>query len=126
MSHTLRQILKTMKLLIVDDYTDVRILLRNLFEDYFDEIIEASDGNIAVELYKKHLPDWVFMDIKMEYMDGITATKEIKRFDENAKIIVVTLYEDDQTKESVMNAGAYEIVSKSDLSKIGELIYDAL
>lgn len=115
-----------MKLLIVDDYTDVRILLRNLFEDYFDEIIEASDGNIAVELYKKHLPDWVFMDIKMEYMDGITATKEIKRFDENAKIIVVTLYEDDQTKESVMNAGAYEIVSKSDLSKIGELIYDAL
>ena len=126
MSHTLRQILKTMKLLIVDDYTDVRILLRNLFEDYFDEIIEASDGNIAVELYKKHLPDWVFMDIKMEYMDGITATKEIKRFDENAKIIVVTLYEDDQTKESVMNAGAYEIVSKSDLSKIGDLIYDAL
>ena len=126
MSHTLRQILKTMKLLIVDDYTDVRILLRNLFEDYFDEIIEASDGNIAVELYKKHLPDWVFMDIKMEHMDGITATKEIKRFDENAKIIVVTLYEDDQTKESVMNAGAYEIVSKSDLSKIGELIYDAL
>ena len=69
-----------------------------------------------------HLPDWVLMDIKMEKMDGITATKEIKLFDKDAKIIIVTLFDDKSTKENAITAGAYKIVVKSDLTKIGEMI----
>ena len=100
----------------------MRKVLKSMYGFMFDEIYEASNGIIALELYKEHLPDWVLMDIKMEKMDGITATKEIKLFDKDAKIIIVTLFDDKSTKENAITAGAYKIVVKSDLTKIGEMI----
>ncbi len=114
-----------MKLLIVDDYPKIRAMLKSMYGFMFDETIEASDGTEEIELYKKHLPNWVLMDVKMKQMDGITATQKIKQFDKNAKIIVVTLFEDSLTKENAINAGAYELVPKSDLTKIGDLFFPA-
>lgn len=112
-----------MKLLIVDDYQKIRTILKSMYGFMFNEVFEASDGIEAIEKYKRHLPDWVLMDVKMDHMDGITATYDIRQFDKTAKIIVVTLFEDKHTKEIAMKAGAYELVTKSDLTKIGDLIY---
>ena len=113
-----------MKLLIVDDYKNIRTMLKSMYGFMFNEVYEASDGVKAVELYKMYKPDWVLMDIKMVHMDGITATYKIRKFDKTAKIIVVTLLVDKHTKENAMKAGAYELVTKSDLTKIGDLIYE--
>ncbi|MCB0751368.1 MAG: response regulator [Ignavibacteriae bacterium] len=113
-----------MNLLVVDDFVEIRQMLTSMFSGMFDKTYEAADGNHAVELYKKHKPDWVLMDIKMENMDGITATKMIKEFDEFAKVIMVTLYKDDETKTEAKKAGAFGLVSKDDLSKISDLIFE--
>jgi len=111
-----------MNLLIVDDHRAVRDMLKSMHGFMFEEIFEAEDGIEAVMLYKQYKPDWVFMDVKMEKMDGITATKKIKQFDNNAKVVVVTLFCDEELENDAMNAGAYDVISKDDLTKIGDLI----
>ena len=113
-----------MNLLVVDDFVEIRQMLTSMLSGMFDKTYEADDGNLAVELYKKYNPDWVLMDIKMDVMDGITATKLIKEFDQNAKVIIVTLYKDEETRTVAKNAGAYGLVSKDDLSKISDLIFE--
>ncbi|MCB9211663.1 MAG: response regulator [Ignavibacteriales bacterium] len=115
-----------MNLLVVDDFVEIRQMLKSMFGEMFDETYEAEDGNLGVELYKKHKPDWVLMDIKMDVMDGITATKLIKEFDKKAKVIIVTLYKDEETSTEAKNAGAFGLVSKDDLSKIGDMIFESI
>lgn len=115
-----------MKLLIVDDYPAVRQMLKSMFGFMFEETTEARDGLEAVALYKKYKPDWVFMDIKMDRMDGITATKQIKQFDVDAKVVVVTLFNDGETETEALEAGAYEVVSKDDLTKIRDILNEVV
>lgn len=111
-----------MKLLVVDDHSTVRKMLISMYGFLFEEIMEADNGEDAVMFYKMHKPDWVLMDIKMKKMDGITATRIIKQIDKNAKIIVVTIFRDEETISEAVNAGAYDIVIKDDLTKICEII----
>jgi len=111
-----------MKLLIVDDHLAVRKMLKSMYGFMFDEIFEAEDGIEAVMLYKQNKPNWVFMDVKMEQMDGITATRKIKQFDKNAKVVVVTLYCDEELESDAVKAGAYDVISKDDLTKIGDIL----
>ena len=115
-----------MKLLIVDDYLAVRNMLKNIFGFMFEETTEAKDGFEAVSFYKKFKPDWVLMDVKMDRMDGITATKYIKQFDKNAKVIIVTLFNDRETENEAITAGAYAVVPKDDLAKITDIINKTL
>lgn len=111
-----------MKLLIVDDNAEVRRLIKNIFDKYFEELIECSDGGEAVSLYGIHKPDWVLMDIKMDKMDGLTATKKIIHDYPEAKIIIVSQYNDDIVLAEAMKTGAAGFVNKEDLSKIEEVI----
>ena len=66
-----------MKLLIVDDHTAMRRLIGRVVSDMVSEIEECGDGAEALAAYSRFLPDWVLMDIEMNQLDGITATKEI-------------------------------------------------
>src|SRR5215204_470281 len=81
-------------ILIVEDYEDTRLFMKLLLESYGYEVIEAADGSEAVESLKAHLPDLVLMDISMPVMDGITATRTIRGFENggNVPIIAVTAY----------------------------------
>ncbi len=115
-----------MKLLIVDDYPAVRNMLKSMFGFLFEETSEAKNGIEAVALYKEHKPDWVFMDVKMDRMDGIAATKQIKQFDENAKVVVVTLFNDSETETEALEAGAFDVVSKDDLTKIRDILNEVV
>lgn len=115
-----------MKLLIVDDSPKIRIMLKSMYGFIFDEIFEAENGLEAVKLYKQHLPDWVLMDIKMELMDGLEATKKIKEFDNNARIIIVTLFDDKLLRQEAINSGAYEFILKNNLTKIEDILEEAL
>jgi CheY-like chemotaxis protein len=111
-----------MKLLIADDSPEFRRVLKNICEEIFSEIIECEDGDEAMEVYKKEKPDWVLMDIKMERIDGIKATNEIKTKYPEAKIIIVSQYNDERIIEASMKSGAKEFVNKEDLTKIEEII----
>lgn len=114
--------MRDMKLLLVDDNERIRSVMRNICSASFDEVIECKDGNEAVEVFDKTLPDWVVMDIKMKEMDGIEATEKILLQHPEAKVIIVSQYNDESTIDAAKNAGAVEFVSKENLYKVVEVI----
>ena len=111
-----------MKLLIVDDNPDMRSILRSICNDKFTEINECEDGYEAIDAYENQKPDWVLMDIKMTKMDGIKATEEIKTRYPDAKIIIVSQYDDKRIIEASIKSGAREFVNKDNLERIEEII----
>ena len=56
----------------------------------YEDVTEVSNGEDAVNKYKEEKPDIVFLDIVMPVKDGITATKEIREYDHDAKIVVIS------------------------------------
>ena len=89
--------------IVVDDDEDTVVV----FTDYLkikgiDVVGTGSNGKQAFELYQKHKPDIVILDMKMPEFDGKYAIDKIKKEDPNAKIIVVTGYHDyDKIEEEV-------------------------
>jgi len=89
-----------MKLLIVEDNESMRRTIKSIIGTLADEIYECSDGSEAVTLYGECRPDWVLMDIRLERMDGIEATSRIMALYPEAKIVIVTNYDDQKLKEA--------------------------
>jgi two-component system response regulator DegU len=112
----------TMKLLLVDDNNRIRNVMKNIYSPHFEEVIECRDGAEAVLAFNDSLPDWVVMDIKMKTMDGIEATKKIISANPDAKVIIVSQYNDETTINAVKKAGAIGFVSKENLSRVIEVI----
>lgn len=111
-----------MKLLIADDNADMRKMLKSICVNVFNSILECDDGDSAVRIYREEKPDWILMDIKMNKLDGISATMKIKSIHPEAKIIIVSQYNDENVVDAAKNSGAIEFVNKEDLSKILEII----
>jgi CheY-like chemotaxis protein len=97
------------KILIVDDDELLREILMLMLSDYY--VIEADNGRTAVEVFNKHLPDIVLMDVVMPEMDGVMATKQIISKYPNAKIVAITAFAFSKGKEMI-DAGAKDVVSK--------------
>ena len=85
--------------------------------------IEGKNGSEAVELYKSEKPDLVFMDIVMPEKDGNTALSEIKEFDNEAVIIIVSsVGTQDQLKKAIQ-LGAKDFIQKPfEKNQIQEII----
>jgi two-component system, chemotaxis family, chemotaxis protein CheY len=79
-----------MKILIADDSAFMRKILKTTLSELNHEAIEACNGLEAVNLYKEHRPNIVFLDIVMPEKTGILALKEIKEFDPSAIVIMCT------------------------------------
>jgi len=82
-----------MKYLITDDSKMARKMVNKVLSSFLtdgDEVLLASNGEEAVEIYKEHRPDLCFMDLTMPVMDGFEATLAITQFDKDAKIIVIS------------------------------------
>jgi len=73
----------------------------------------AHDGDDAVDLYFRTQPDVAILDICMPSMDGITATRAIKARDSNARILLFTAFEDDQSVRQALEAGAMGFLLKT-------------
>ena len=82
---------KTIKIFLADDHTIVRQGLAKLLEAEpgFEVIGEAEDGREAVNRVQKMLPDVVIMDIAMPMLNGIEATRQIKKILPQIKIIIL-------------------------------------
>lgn len=107
------------RVLLVDDHEMVRMGLSAYLESQPDiEVIaEASNGREGVELAVEHKPDVIVMDLVMEVMDGIQATKEINRLLPKPKIIVLTSFIDDDKVYPVIEAGALSYLLKTSKAK---------
>lgn len=79
------------RVLIVDDALMMRKMIGKIVENAGHLVVdEAANGEQAIEMYQKHVPDVVTMDITMPVMDGIEALSRIIAYDANAKIIMVS------------------------------------
>ncbi len=116
----------TMKLLLVDDNDRIRKIMRSIYSPHFDDVIECSDGADAVLAFNDSHPDWVVMDIKMNEMDGIEATEKIISTNPEAKVIIVSQYNDETTMAAAKLAGAIKFISKENLSNVIEFINNHL
>lgn len=103
------------KVLVVDDHEMVRrgIISYLETEDDIEVVGEASDGAQAVELCQKLKPDVVLMDLIMQNMDGIAATKKIKTELPETKIIILTSFVDEQLVFPALEAGALSYLLKT-------------
>ncbi len=102
------------KLLLVDDHAVLRAGLKTLLNSQPDMrvVAEAGDGNEALCQFVKVTPDIVLMDITMPELSGLEATKEIKRRDPEARVLVLTMHEDEGYLHKMFRAGANGYVPK--------------
>jgi CheY-like chemotaxis protein len=111
-----------MTVLIVEDNASVRRLLRRAIDHVATQIWECNDGADALSFYDDHRPDVVLMDIRMPQIDGLTATRQIRRFHADAKIVIVTDCDDEELRAAATEVGACGYVLKQDLMGLASLI----
>jgi CheY-like chemotaxis protein len=101
------------KVLIVEDYADTRNFMKCLIEGYGYQTLEASDGQEAVDSVREQTPDLVLMDLSMPIMDGLAATRVIRKFDGMARlpIIAVTAHGQSYYKQA-LEAGCDDLINK--------------
>ncbi len=101
------------RILIVDDTTFMRVFMRKTLAGLGHVIVgEAADGAAAIAIYRQKQPDIVILNIVMPGMDGLTALKELREWDPNAKVIICSAMGQASTVFSVIRAGATGFLAK--------------
>ncbi len=105
--------MKDAKFLICDDSILARKNLSALLRSFgYENIIEVSNGQDAVNVYMHEHPTVALLDIVMPVKDGITATKEIMAYDPKAKIIIVSSVGTQTNLREAIKAGAKDFIQK--------------
>jgi two-component system, NarL family, response regulator DegU len=105
----------SIKVMIVDDHNLVREGLKAVFDqgDEIDVVGEAGSGEEAIEMVNKVKPDVILMDISMPGMNGIQATKLIRDANPDAKIVILTMLDQEGYVYEAIKAGATGYMLKS-------------
>lgn len=103
------------KIIIVDDHSLFREGIKLMLESNgFGEVIaEAENGNIFLEKLKMYKPDLVIMDIEMPVMNGFDATKKALELYPDLRVLVLTMLNDRENYQDMINAGALGFVLKT-------------
>ncbi len=106
--------METIRVLIADDHQLFRDGLNALVLSAPDTEVagEAASGKEAIQLAAETQPDVILMDLQMPDMDGIEATRQIVQASPDIKVLMVTMFEDDQSVFAAMRAGARGYVLK--------------
>ena len=99
---------KPIRIVIADDHALVREGTRQILEDHPGLVVagEAQDGEEAVAMVSRLQPDVVLMDIAMPKLNGIDATRIIKKESPATSVLILTAYDDDQYIFALLDAGA--------------------
>lgn len=102
------------RVLLADDHTILRDGIRSLIEDEPDmEVIgEAEDGITVVKLAERLKPDVILMDLAMPLLNGLEATRQIRKNQPGAKILILTMHENEEYIRQVLVAGAMGYILK--------------
>jgi DNA-binding NarL/FixJ family response regulator len=102
------------RVLVVDDQELVRAGLRGILrtEFGFDVVGECANGGEAIAAAESLAPDVVLMDVRMPLVDGVQATRELRRREGSPPVLAVTTFDDDEVLAGVLRAGAAGFVLK--------------
>jgi DNA-binding NarL/FixJ family response regulator len=97
-----------LKILLVEDHALTRFGLKTTLEsvDFVCSVIEAEDGESAVSLTQEHQPDLILMDLGLSGINGIQATKLIKKLDKTFKVIILTSHNSEEEILEALKVGA--------------------
>ena len=101
-------------ILIVDDDSMTRIMMRQVLAKEGFAVLDAENGQIAVDIFKSQQPECIIMDIEMPIMDGLTACSTIRK-EQNGDlvpILISTGFDDVKSIENAYQAGATDFISK--------------
>jgi len=102
------------RVLLVDDQELVRTGLRGILRVQFgfDIVGECADGSEVIAAVDSLTPDVVLMDVRMPVVDGVRATRELRRRDDSPPVLALTTFDDDEVLAGVLRAGASGFVLK--------------
>ena len=100
------------RILVVEDAPYMSETIGMMLDEKYEVVGVAVNGREAVNKYKEQTPDLVTMDLVMEEMDGIQAIKEIKKYDPNALILVISAVGTPECMDEAMEEGADEYLWK--------------
>ena len=100
-------ILKQHSILYVEDEPEIQSNIAEYLENFFGNVILSSDGKGALNMYKKHAPDVVLLDINLPTLDGLSVAQEIRKNDKSTKIVMLTAFTE---KEQLLRATELKLV----------------
>jgi len=100
------------EVLIVDDDSAHRVMLKKLLGGWGYRVAEADDGAVAVEEVGRRSFDLILMDIRMMKVSGIEALEQIKKIHPATPVIIMTAYASVETAVSALKKGAYDYLTK--------------
>jgi DNA-binding NarL/FixJ family response regulator len=102
------------RVLLVDDQELVRAGLRGILREPFGfEVVgERADGREILAAVQALAPDVVLMDVRMPFVDGVQATRELRRSDESPPVLALTTFDDEEVLAGMLRAGAAGFVLK--------------
>ena len=105
---------KDLKVLLVEDVEDTRLFMRIELEEQGFIVLEAENGQVAVDTAAREKPDVILMDLTLPLMDGFTATKLIRQNDalKNIPIIAITAHKEDDFRADAKASGIDAYVTK--------------
>ena len=115
----------TRTIMIVEDYDDTRLLLKHSLEGLGYSVLEASNGQEAVDIADREHPDLILMDLDLPILDGIAATQKIRQQShmESVPIVAVTAYPMSYSRVKAFAKGCNEYMRKPiDMSELERLV----
>ena len=124
-----------MKVIIIDDDPIVVESLKTIVTSNNIQVLATGyDGSVALSLYKKHRPDLVMLDIRMKDISGIQASKDILTYHSQAKILLITTFEDRKYIDEALTLGCRGYILKENIKGIipalnaiysGNIVFDS-
>jgi CheY-like chemotaxis protein len=101
-----------LKLLLIDDNEDFRVALKHLLSSHNFQIVEAANGEQALEMMNAHMPDMAIVDLDMPKMNGIEYSRRAKKDRPGFPIIMVTAYSQFYSSKEIIAAGIDAFLQK--------------
>ncbi len=112
-------------IMVVEDYDDTRMLLKQGLEMLGYSVLEASNGQEAVDIADRERPDLILMDLDLPILDGIAATQRIRQQEhmESVPIVAVTAYPLSYSRVKAFAKGCNEYMPKPiDMSELARVV----
>lgn len=115
------------KILIVDDEAGMSLIMKDFLKDAGYETVMASDGKEAISIYPQLNPDLILLDLGLPDMNGRDVLKDVKAKMPQIKIMIISAYADQKTKDELLNLGADFFLAKPFMpEELQEAVKEAL